>query len=464
MSLELSTDGRAALLSEPRAGSHATAGRRALRSCVAVVALAACLWGMWGAGRAGLSRFLSRSLAEENQSASAERAVRLGPSDPEAHAARASVLLNAGDLAGAIRDYERAVELRPRDYLLWTSLAVARGYNGDAEGALAAHREAVRLAPYYAHPYWYMGAYLLELGRQDEAFAALSRAVESRPSLLTDVMSLAWDSYGGDARAVRQAVRPQTNAARLSLAKFFVAQGSAGEAIELFREAAAGLSAEERKGLLNELLNARQFAEAYEVWSAGRETPEGESAGENVGGRARFTDGGFEARISSNDPGFGWQPARNAPGVRISLDAKGARTGARSLHLEFSGDPGDVELISQLLLVEPRTRYRLIFEARTEEVITGGQPLITVADASRAEAHRLAQSVPLPQGASAWQSYALEFATADETRAVRIAVRRQTCQGPRCPIFGHVWLDGFSLHGAGRNTAQDNRKLSTQNK
>lgn len=414
--------------------------RRAIRRIIAATALTGCLLGTWSAGRAGLSRLRSRAVVREGLPAQADEAVRLGPSDPEAHYARASVLLDKGEIGDAIKEYERAVALRPKDYILWTALGIARGYNGDTEGALAAHREAVRLAPYYAHAYWYMGAYLLELRRQDEAFTELRRAVKSRPSLLSDTITLAWDTFGGDVQAVRGAIQPDTTRVRLALAKFLVQHENAGEAIKLFREAGGEVSAHQRSELLNELLGAKQFKEAYEIWSAGRE-----AGGENSGGTSQITDGGFEDIIASNDPGFGWRPTRSLPAVRISLDDKEPRAGARSLRMEFSGDPGDSEFMSQLVLVEPNARYTLAFAARSEEMVTGGQPIITVTDDSSGEARKLAQSAPLPQGTHAWRDYAVEFTTSDQTRAIVVRFERQSCSSARCPIFGRIWFDDFSL-------------------
>src|SRR2546421_2391157 len=134
--------------------------------------------------------------------ASANDSIRLSPSDPQAHYARALVLSRLGQLDDATREFERAVALRPSDYVLWLDLGNARQSSGDDEGALLAFREAARLAPAYARPRWEMGQLLIRAGRPDEAFEEFRHAVASRPTLLPEVIDYAWKAYGGDAGAI----------------------------------------------------------------------------------------------------------------------------------------------------------------------------------------------------------------------------------------------------------------------
>ena len=85
------------------------------------------------------------------------------------------------------------------------------------------------------------------------------------------------------------------------------------------------------------------------------------------------------------------------------------------------------------------------FYARTENVKTGGPPVVVVSDASGPDARVLAQTPALPQGTNAWQEYEVEFAAPLKTEAVLVSVRRQSCETSPCPMFGRVWLDDFSL-------------------
>jgi tetratricopeptide (TPR) repeat protein len=373
--------------------------------------------------------------------ATADEAVRISPSDPDAHYARAIALIREGQVDEAVREFERAVTLRPRDYKLWLTLGTIREELGDETGAIIAYNKAIRRAPYYAQPRWQLGNLLLRTGRGDEAFMELRRAAESDPVLLPGLIDLAWGVTGGDPRAVEEFIQPQTTPWRLALARAFARRGKAAESVALFR-AAGGVSVDERRAFINDLLTAKRFAEAYEVWFSGRDANNSASNS----GIAAITDGGFEGRINFDNPGFGWQLSRNLQTVRFSLDHIEPHAGSNSLRLDYNGDSNvTTPIVSQLVLVEPNARYRLRFAARAQEMVTGGPPVIVVTDASSNDARQLVQSAPLPSGTNNWQEYTIEFNTGEATHAVRINLQRDSCEGTPCPIFGRVWLDDFTL-------------------
>src|SRR5947207_5089952 len=250
---------------------------------LAVVGLVLCCGAAWYSARAGVSRLLSEtatglSFTEYEAMATplSESAVRLSTSDPEAHYARAVAFAQGGKSGAAVVELERVAELRPRYYQTWLKLGRARERAGDSEGARAAYRESVRLAPFYAEPRWQLGNALLRGGRLDEAFAELRSAASSRPQLLAYTLELAWHAYGGDARAVEQAIAPQTDAARTSLARFFARRGHAEEALALWRDARHGAGEEEhsadeeeRRALVADLIAAGKYKEAHAVWAGG---------------------------------------------------------------------------------------------------------------------------------------------------------------------------------------------------
>ena len=371
--------------------------------------------------------------------------MRLGPSDASAHYARAVALWGTGRLDAAIGEYETAASLRPRDYVVWQELGRARGQAGEEQGALAALTEAVRLAPFYAQPRWQLAQILLRSGRRDEAFAELRRAVASDPGLFPQAIELAWDACGGDTRAAENVIRPQSDAQRVELARFFAAHGKADEAIRLFRSAGA-VSDRERDALLTQLLGAGRFREAYEVWSKGRAGVDG-TPGYGI---SQVVDGGFEKGIFTKQ-GFGWRVGRDSKAVQVSLEANEARAGEgggpRSLRVDFSGASNQaLPVISQLVLTEPNTGYRLSFAARTEKIVTGGPPVVVISDADPNNGQKvIAQSKALPPGTSEWQNYVVEFATDNSTTAIVINFQRQNCSADPCPAFGRVWLDDFIL-------------------
>jgi hypothetical protein len=409
-----------------------------MRTVIPVACLLGCLFCLWIAARGGVSRFYSTYAAYSVQLDDAETAVRFSSSDPEAHLIRAAILKGAGRLDEAVREYEQSVALRPRDYVLWLELGLARDEAEDQRGAINALREAVRLAPDYAAPRWQLGNILLRSGNINDAFSEMRRAAASNPAFLPQLIDLAWTIYQGDVAAVERVVQPQTIAARLALARFAARHGKVADAARIFR-ALGDMAAEDRRAFLVELLAAKQFNVAYEVWSTAPGRSEHQS-------NPSFTDGGFEEQINLDEPGFGWQIARNLPALKVSLDQTQPRQGRNSLRLDWSGDANPASpVVSQTVLVEPNARYRLRFSVRTEELVSGGLPFIAVVDAASLDSHALAQSDPFPSKTTQWQEESVDFTTGKDAQAVVVILQRQSCSRNPCPIFGRVWVDDFSL-------------------
>lgn len=372
---------------------------------------------------------------------SAEEASRLTPSDPETYRARGVAYLSMGKPAEAAREYAHAAALRPRHYLLWLDLGRARDQAEDSDGAIQALREAVKLAPYFAQPRWQLANVLFRAGRYEEAFPELRLAIAGDSTLLPLSLELAWAASGGDVQAVEHLIQPTNSSARLTLARFLAKHDKALEAVELFR-GTDEINEADRRALLAELLATKKYTAAYEVWARGRADIEPGNHG--IGA---ITDGGFENKISRNDPGFGWQANWQVPTVRIMLDdGADAPQGKRSLRFEWNGNSNPLsQILTQTVVVEPNTQYRLRFAALTKEVYSGGLPVIVISDASSTEYHMLGQSPALNQGEREWHEYEVEFKTGETTQAVLICLQRQPCQSEPCPIYGRLWLDAFDL-------------------
>ena len=77
----------------------------------------------------------------------AEKAVRVGPSSPEAHQALAFVLSVVGEAERAVTVARRAIDLNPNYAEAQTVLGLALVFCGDLEGSLAACRQAQRGNP-----------------------------------------------------------------------------------------------------------------------------------------------------------------------------------------------------------------------------------------------------------------------------------------------------------------------------
>lgn len=390
----------------------------------------ACLIGIWFTANVGYSRLIARYAGLTGNEAAAMKAVESAPLDATSHRVRASVLYHAGKVSEAASELELAVSLRPRDDYLWLHLGIIRDELKQPE-ALLAFDESVRLAPYYSHPQWQRGNFVLRSGRYDEAFNDLRRAAASDQRLVPSLIDLAWGVSRASPELTQQWAGITDDSMRLAFARFLTRKGKARDALEQFR-ACKVVPHEARRDLLREMIAANAFREAYEIWQGIDASEEGS-----------VHDGDFEESKGFDDTGFGWQFSQASQGARFSLDSNQPQAGAQSLLVNFSGysDPSAV-LLSQFILVEPSKHYRVTFGARTKGIVTGGLPVVSVNDAG-GEKKRLGQSSGIEN--RTWQTLSFEFETEPATNAVSLSLQRKQCSSTPCPIFGSLWVDNFAI-------------------
>ena len=201
-----------------------------IRFAVAILAIAFCLFIIQASARFGFSRLLGRFATTANYLPAADEAVRIAPSDPEAHRARARVLSRQQKPVEASTALESAANLRHRDDYLWLELGNAREEAGDQQGALVALDQAVRWAPYYAHTHWQRGNLLLRMGRTAEAFAELRTAAAANQTYLPTLMDLAWGISRENVAAAEQLIGITNERERRSFAGFLARKGELREA------------------------------------------------------------------------------------------------------------------------------------------------------------------------------------------------------------------------------------------
>ncbi len=408
---------------------------RYLRLLLVVVAVAICLWAIRAAATFGIARlFVRYALVTRSQDA-ARTATQLTPNDAQAQITAATLANISGSHAETLVAVEKAIAARPADYSLWVALGLIRDQMGDTAGALAAFDQAVQLAPHYSQPRWQRGNVLLRAGQYDSAFKDLNSAVQSNPVLIPKLLDLAWGLSRGDPAKTESMVQIQSPKIHLAFAQLLAREGKAQESLAHWR--AAGAPGEDfQRALLKQLLEKRAYKEAYSVWQAGK------TSGST--GNAPLEDGGFEGTLMLSEEGFGWRVPGNLTAANLTLDATDHHSGGKSILISFQGASDSASpVLSQLTIVEPASRYKLNFAARSDEIVSGGPPIVVVRDA--ADGKLLGQSPALNKGTATWQAFSVEFSSLPETAAVVVSVQRESCTTAPCPIFGSLWLDSFSL-------------------
>ncbi len=424
-----------------------------------IVPVVLALVGAWYATRWYVGNFVAEyapRIADENvteeslaaaQLQAAETAMRLAPDDPWTHWVVAGLKKNSmdpRDMEEALRQFEEAVRLSPNDYRFWVSLGRAREQAGDPAGGEKALRRAVELAPAYADPRWHLGNLLLRAGRGDEAFTELTRAAEADPKLRPQIFNAAWVVYGEDVDAINRAAGGSA-AARAELAVYVAGRGRFDDALRLWASLTPAEKKEQRasgESVINALLSAKRHRSALEV---ARDLGGSDALKIKVG---EISNPGFEEGIETTGT-FEWK-VRSVPQAPVGFDPEVKHGGMRSLRVAFKS-PSSLAFanISQTVVVEPGQAYRLEFYVRTNDLKSGGTPLVEVLDGADGKTV-LAATRALGNGTRDWEPQAVDFRVPPTSEAVLVRVRRETCGDDAvCPIFGLVWYDDFNLQRTG---------------
>jgi tetratricopeptide (TPR) repeat protein len=415
--------------------------RHVLRFALALAALLCVYRLVMDSAKFGIARLLTTLTIVQMRTEPVDTAIKLTPADPETHYTRALTLVNINRLDDAVSEFQIATRLRPHHYYEWLDLGVTLDRVGDRSGAAAALTKSIRLAPFFAQPHWQMGNLLFRQGQYNEAFNELRLAVKGDPNLMWAMLGLAWVAADGNVETVEDLIKAQSNRNKLELAMFLVRHGKGTDGARIAASVGKQKDADEVvivHAILADLLRFRQFSEANTVWAINHDRAVGTSIDQ-------FLNGTFVEPISQNDPGFGWQ-TQVVPNVSVSIDPAGPSSGTRSVCLQFGGDSNPAsQVVEQLILVRPKAKYSLGFMAKADNLVSGGLPLIVVSDASREDQKVLSTSKPLGPGNSQWISHSIDFSTEESTSAIKISLQRLPCAQSPCPVFGRLWLSGFTL-------------------
>jgi hypothetical protein len=287
---------------------------------------------------------------------------------------------------------------------------------------------------------------LLRAGRTDEAFTELRVAAESASQLRAQVFSLALQVFGQDFVGIKNAIGPSAEV-RASLTSYLISNQRLDDALGLWNS----FSVAEKKNqhaigeaLLKAFAVAKRFHTALEL---ARELAPDDRVKPVM---SQVFNGGFEIGQSASGGGvFGWQLV-SIPQAQTSIDSNQFHGGGRSLLLRFKSSSNlTLNTVTQLVVVEPQTQYKLEFFVRTDDLRSGGTPTFEIRDET--DGTLLGASAPLSPGTGGWQQVNIDFGTKSKTEAIRVQINRASCgSDPVCPIFGTVWYDDFNLQRTGR--------------
>lgn len=411
-----------------------------INNIVAVFVTFFIVWAAFSSVEQGLSQYLASNARFLRSNIKASEAIEYDRTNPEAYKTRGVLAMQKSNFEEAVSDFKLAIERRPDDYLLWMRLGYAYYKLNDFSQAHESYYRASVLAPHYAQPQWYKGYLYLKTGDTEQAFAHLSAAAAIDSSLLRDVLHRARRTFLNDPVAVEKAVKLNSTAARKEAAFYFLKHRMMADGTKAFL-LGSELDDRSKEEFVSRLIENKNFSLAYSVWaseSSSRLQPSSENDA--------ILNGDFEAEINPLADSFGWK-VTNDENIVVSIDQKIFSSGTVGIKIRFAGNSNhNTAILSQLALLGNATaqKYNLTFAAQTEELTTGGLPVISIVDADSKKV--LGQSSPIKPTTKEWQNYTVDFKPAGQTEAVIVIVQRLNCAtGGQCPAFGTLWLDNLSL-------------------
>lgn len=387
-----------------------------------------------GAARQGISNYLSgRALLFESESL-ALTAIEYDPRNPGAYEAYGIVLLEGEDYPRACKALESSSVLHGNNFLIWLRLGSCYRELREFDKAEAAYRKSIALAPHYSRPQFKLGMMYYDAHRYDDAFRHLSKAAQSEPAMLKEVLELARAAFPDDLISIENSVRVDTYEAKKMVARYFIEHDLGSQNVNAFLK--SDLVESDKDEFIGVLIGKGRYAAAREVWLS-KTNIDITGAGDLV------FDGGFERTLRSDDFAFGWKIERELPTVTVSINQEKFHSGQRCVRVKFAGDVNlGQKLVWQLALLAPQRTYSLRFFVRSSEMISAGLPAVVVAKGTSDQV--IARSSPIGSTNDLWIESNLRFVAPDDG-LVSISLQRPACTENPCPIFGELMLDDVSL-------------------
>lgn len=353
--------------------------------------------------------------------------------------AQAEMIEIKGDLANAEQHALKAIRLSPDNFNYYLSLASIQEARGDQASAEASIRDAVRLSPSDIEARWQLANLLIRRGQLDQSLEEFRLAVSYKKTLLPASLDLVWRVSGGNLEAVKS-ITNHDAASVLALAWFLLSNSQADQAATVFRSLDLDSLRTHPRSLefINQLIRAGRIDLAREAWEA-------------IAGNGQQTiihNGSFEYPPTKKFTQFDWSLTESNY-ARIEIDQTTARTGSRSIRINFAGRDTtrlDQE-IKQMVALRAGARYRLECYVKTDNLVSPEGPRIVVSDS--ATSAMLARSEPVQVGTSDWKLLAVDFIAPQSGKsnaiAVQVSIKRLPKYAYDDPTQGIIWFDDFTI-------------------
>lgn len=355
------------------------------------------------------------------------------------------------NLTEAAKDMRQAVAQAPYRWDFWTDLATTCDFAGDTGCADTAFERAEGLNPRLPKLQWMIANHYVLTNRLNQSFPHFRRLLEISPADYWGQVFRLCLRATGDANQVFGEVVPQGNESsmRFTYLNFLESQGDYEGAMRIWERMITGTDRTPNiaslKEFLDFLLNHNRIQEASTVWhdlqQAGLVKEEVNVESDNL-----IFNGRFERQPLNT--GFDWvYDSSEGSEVLYDFADLSAPQGRNCLKIDFPvGRNAEYDILRQVVLVKPNTRYQLTAQVRSEGLTSDSGPRFLVTDLGCRNCQ--VSSTDATLGTTPWHPVDTTFTTQAETDAVRIDFYRSAGRLPPREMSGTIWVADVKLEAS----------------
>jgi len=343
-------------------------GVMVVRLALIVVLLAGIAWNVRTA--------IADRLASRDQPAALRLAMRLDPANAT-YPGQLAWELQVADPLAAESLFRQALRLNPYDSSSWVNLGLLEEAEGDSVQAEADLLRAATVDRTWL-PDWSLANFYFRRQRWDAFWSWAQKAAQMVPDDATPLLRLAWYVAPSEIE-IQDRLRMQGSELQRQFLSFLIAQGDAA-AIAEWGNHAFSLDApvEDVLAACEWLIEHKHPDLALPLWNGLATRHQIPFPSLDPGSGDAVTNGNFARQPTSR--GFDWR-VTHPEGV-ISYP----NSAPPGLGLEFSGrESGSIQLLSEVVPVQPQAPYTLSIEAASSDVAPGSGLELVAADVGSGE-------------------------------------------------------------------------------
>jgi tetratricopeptide (TPR) repeat protein len=336
----------------------------------------------------------------------------------------------------AIPRYKSAVALNPHNADYWLDLASAYASTGASEQQERVLERALEVDPNTPLVSREVANAFLVRGDLQKAFGIFRILLQTDPWQTEPTLQICWQAtHNID---MMNYVLPPTPGVYLALLKLLTGEGNTEAAERIWSRLVAlqqPFDPQLATPYFEYLIAQHDVAAAYAAWNdMARIDPSLRSY--RASAANLVVNGGFEERLLNM--GFDWRYEVH-PDVTLALDTQQFHDGSRSLSVTFGGAAVVDTGLSQLIAVDPNTRYNFSAYVRTDDIFAAHGPQFAISDAYTKNVLLLTEEL---LGTTGWRQVSGSFKTAPRTGLVLLKITRASSAGR---ITGGLWIDDIVL-------------------